>query len=348
MAIQRKTKKRIGISLCVLILLALALVSTAYLLFFRPLAPQLDKQTLYIYNNYTIDSVENQICRILQQEKAPLGFRLISQYKQYPKAIRSGKYTLSNKDTPYSLFIKLSRGHQTPTKLVINNIRTLDQLAEQVGGQIMANEQDLKLYFSSSEILHELGYSYETLPALFIPNTYEVYWNMSAKDFIKRMRKEHNRFWTQDRIEQAQEIGLSPVEVATIASLVEEETNASQEKARVAGLYINRLHRDMLLQADPTIKFALQDFSIRRITNDMLTVESPYNTYKYVGLPPGPIRFPSVEGLLSVLNYEKHNYLYMCAKEDFSGQHNFSTNLQQHMVNARKYWRALNQRKIYK
>ena len=348
MTIRIKIKKIILVTLLILLLLALSGASALYFLFFRPIAPRIEDKQLFIYNTYTIDSVEKSVAQLLHLEAIPIGFQLLSKYKKYPKAIHAGKYTITSEDTPYSLFVKLARGHQTPTQLVINNIRTLDQLAEQVSTQIMAHASALKSYFQNPQVLEELGYTYETLPCLFIPNTYEVYWNMDAKDFVERMIKEYNRFWNKERLNQAKKINLSPLQIAILASLVEEETNLNQEKSRVAGLYINRLHRGMLLQADPTIKFALQDFSIRRITNAMLEVESPYNTYKYAGLPPGPIRLPSVQGLESVLNYEKHKYLYMCAKEDFSGQHNFATNLQQHMINARKYWSALNQRKIYK
>ena len=183
---------------------------------------------------------------------------------------------------------------------------------------------------------------------LFIPETYQVYWDMSAEEFFERMQKEHQKFWNQERLDKATAIGMTPTEVCTLASIVEEETNNNPEKPMVAGLYINRLHTGMPLQADPTIKFALQDFGLRRITNAHLAVESPYNTYLNTGLPPGPIRIPSPIGLDAVLNHTKHNYLYMCAKEDFSGTHNFASNYAEHMKNARKYWNALNERKIFK
>ena len=192
----------------------------------------------------------------------------------------------------------------------------------------------------------QMGYTKETLPALFIPNTYEVYWNMSADAFMKRMQKEHAAFWNKERRGKAANIGLSPEEVATLASIVEEETANNAEKPMVAGLYINRLNKGMLLQADPTVKFGLQEFGLKRILNKHLAVDSPYNTYKYAGLPPGPIRIPSIQGLESVLNYTHHNFIYMCAKEDFSGTHNFAATLSQHMANARRYQQELNKRRI--
>lgn len=232
--------------------------------------------------------------------------------------------------------------------LTIGSVRTLDKLARNVGRQLMIDSAEIAKVMNDSVYQKQLGYNKETMACLFIPETYQVYWDMSVEDFFNRMQKEHRKFWNQERLQKATTIGMTPAEVCTLASIVEEETNNNQEKPMVAGLYINRLHADMPLQADPTIKFALQDFGLRRITNAQLTIDSPYNTYQNTGLPPGPIRIPSPIGLDAVLNYTKHNYIYMCAKEDFSGTHNFASNYTDHMKNARKYWNALNERKIFK
>ena len=210
----------------------------------------------------------------------------------------------------------------------------------------MVDSCEIANILNDTAYISKLGFTPETLPALFIPNTYEVYWNMSAEDFMQRMLKEHKAFWNEKRLKQAEAIGLTPIEVATLASIVEEETANQAEKPMVAGLYINRLKKGMLLQADPTVKFSLQEFGLKRILFKHLEVDSPYNTYKYAGLPPGPIRVPSYQGLESVLNYTKHNYIYMCAKEDFSGTHNFAVTSAQHAANARKYQQALNRRGI--
>ena len=319
---------------------------TAYSLFLKPINSELTAKSIYIDSDDTIDSlyfkIEEQI-----KSPTPKGFKLISKYKQLEKQIRTGHYQIDSTDNSYTLFIKFSRGHQKPVKLIINNIRTLEQLASQVDDQLMIDSLSLINHLHNQDNITTLGYTKETLPALFIPNTYEVYWNMSVTDFIQRMEREHNLFWNEERTKKADLIGFTPIEIATIASIVEEETNAKSEQPTVAGLYINRLKRGMLLQADPTIKFAHQDFTMKRILNKDLEIDSPYNTYKNTGLPPGPIRFASINGLNSVLNYEEHNYLYMCAKEDFSGLHNFATNLSEHMRNARKYWQALNRLKIY-
>lgn len=348
MGISKYTKKVLATLVILLFLISAITYGSIHILFFKPLNNSLKESYIYIDRDDTIDSVFQKIKEEFKLPKSPHGFKILNHYKNYSTNIKTGKYAISSKDNSYSLFMKLFRGHQTPTRLVINNIRTLDQLASKVSSQLMLEKAELKIFFGQEENLSKLGYTYETLPALFIPNTYEVYWNMDVKDFISRMSKEHDRFWNKDRIKKAQEIGLTPIQVATLASIVEEETNDNSEKPIVAGLYLNRLKKDMLLQADPTIKFALQDFAIQRITNSDLKIDSPYNTYIYTGLPPGPIRFATIQGLESVLNYSQHNYLYMCAKDDFSGKHAFATNLREHMINARKYWRALNQRKIYK
>jgi UPF0755 protein len=201
---------------------------------------------------------------------------------------------------------------------------------------------------TDSTFVAKLGYNSETLPCLFIPDTYQVYWNISVEQFIQRMQKEHDCFWNAQRLAQATAIGLTSEEVCTLASIVEEESNKNDEKPIIAGLYINRLQKGMALQADPTIKFALQDFALRRISSENLKVASPYNTYIHTGLPPGPIRIPSKQSIESVLHYNHNNYLYMCAREDFSGYHNFASNFADHQENARKYWKALNERKIFK
>ena len=201
-------------------------------------------------------------------------------------------------------------------------------------------------HFADSTFCRQYGYDTATIACLFIPNTYEVYWNTSLEDFMKRMQKENTTFWNEERLRRAEAAGLTPNEVVTLASIVDEATANNAEKPMVAGMYINRLRTGMPLQADPTVKFALRDFSLRRIYHNHLNVESPYNTYRNIGLPPGPIRIPSIVGIDAVLNHVKHDYLYMCAKEDFSGTHNFARTYREHLANAAKYSKALNQRGI--
>lgn len=343
----QKKKKRIlfGV-LAFLLLIGIACAGTIYYLLFAPQFHPAKTAYVYIDRDDTADSIYNKV------EKAGnprnfTGFRWMAQWRNYPRQIHTGRYAIRPRENVYHVFSRLYRGYQEPMNLTIGSVRTVDRLVRSVGKQLMADSAEIARVMNDPAVLQRLGYTPETLPCLFIPETYQVYWDMSAEDFLERMQKEHLKFWNRERLDKAASIGLTPEEVCTLASIVEEETNNNAEKPMVAGLYINRLHSGMPLQADPTIKFALQDFGLRRITNAHLNIDSPYNTYLNPGLPPGPIRIPSPAGLDAVLNYTRHNYLYMCAKEDFSGTHNFASNYSDHMKNARKYWKALNERKIF-
>lgn len=266
----------------------------------------------------------------------------MSKYKNFNQNIHTGRYAIRPNDNVYHVYSRFSRGYQEPMNLTIGSVRTIDRLARSIGKQLMIDSIEIARQLFDSTFQSKLGYDSKTIPCLFIPETYQVYWDMSVDDFFQRMQKEHERFWNNERLARATAIGMTPEEVCTLASIVEEETNNNEEKPLVAGLYINRLQKDMPLQADPTIKFALQDFALRRITNENLKVNSPYNTYTNTGLPPGPIRIPTKKGIDSVLNYTKHNYIYMCAKEDFSGTHNFASNLCPTTGKCQgKYWKAL-------
>ena len=222
----------------------------------------------------------------------------------------------------------------------------MEKLAGSISSRLMLDSATIVSALKDSVFCKQQGYTTQTIACLFIPNTYQVYWDMNIDEFFARMQKEHKRFWNDERIEKAKRTGLTPEQVSTLASIVDEETAKNDEKPMIAGLYINRLKKDMLLQADPTVKFACGDFGLRRILNKHLTVDSPYNTYKYIGLPPGPIRIPSITGIESVLNHTNHDYLYMCAKEDFSGYHNFAKTMSGHLQNAQRYQRELNRRNI--
>ena len=346
-AISRKRKKAFIIILSLLILIALIAYGALHFTFRTPILAQDKNQTIYIDRDDTIDSVYTKLQDALGRD-IPKGFTLLSEQLNYPRKIRPGKYTITTKDTNQSLVNKLIMGYETPTKLVFNNIRTKEQLAGRMANQLMIDSLEIISILNSEAYLKEIGYTPETIVSVFIPNTYEVYWSMTPQQLINRFLSEYSKFWNAERTAKAETIGFSKLEVSIIASIVEEETNIGDEKPTVAGLYINRLKRGIPLQADPTLKFALQDFTIKRILDKDKLVESPYNTYKYAGLPPGPIGLATQQGLESVLNYQDHNYLYMCAKEDFSGRHNFSTNYAEHIAHSRRYWKALNQRKIYR
>jgi UPF0755 protein len=273
-------------------------------------------------------------------------FKNLASKMNYPENMKSGKYCLSPSTTCLEAVKMFRNGQQVPVKITFNNIRLKTDLAERVGSQLMFGQERLSEALNNPSVCESLGFDTINIVSLFIPNTYEMYWTLPVDAFLQKMKKEYSRFWTEKRLEKAKSLALSPVEVSVLASIVEEETADVSEYPVVAGLYINRLRKGMLLQADPTVKFAVGDVTLRRILFAHLEVESPYNTYKHQGLPPGPIRIPSISGIDAVLNHAEHNYLYMVAKEDFSGKHNFAVTLAEHNRNAKKYQAALNRNNI--
>ena len=278
-----------------------------------------------------------------------LAFRFMAKLMNYPKLVKPGMYELPDKATNYQLIGILRSGRQTPLKLTFNNVRLKDDLAAKLAQNLDADEDDFREMFNDEEYLKKFGFTPTTIMTMFIPNTYELYWNTTPEQLMERMKKEYDKFWNADRIAKAKKLGLSKREVSVLASIVEAEQNQhSDERPRIAGAYLNRLKIGMPLQADPTVVFAVGDFSIRRVLNKHLATESPYNTYKNKGLPPGPINLPSIPSIDAVLNPEKHNYIYFCAKEDFSGYHSFAATEKEHIANARRYQKALTAAKIMK
>lgn len=306
-----------------------------------------NEETSYVYVRPESDT--DDICAQLEAlggSHTRLFWSLANKVKPYRP--RTGRYAVEPGQTFLTTYLNLRRGHQTPVRLTIPSVRTLDRLAGVLGQKLMLDSVTLATAFYDSIFAASYGYNTATLPALFIPNTYEVYWDTSLEKFMQRMVRENEDFWSREgRNEAALSIGLSHEEVSTLASIVEEETANAAEKPRVAGLYMNRIHKGIPLQADPTVKFAVGDATLRRILGNHLKTVNPYNTYINQGLPPGPIRIPSVVGIDAVLHYEHHQYLYMCAKEDFSGTHNFAVSFAEHKQNARRYQQALNARGIH-
>jgi len=331
-----KGLKYIIISLCVAVCAGISILS--YLLFNNPDKTK-EESVICIDMDDTPDSV---------WVKSNLGWRgkLISKVLPYKK-VRTGRYVIPTELDILSLYRKLRNGQQDPLLLTIPTCRTMDKLAGTLSKKIMLDSLTLINAFKDEDFCNEIGYSVATLPALFIPNTYEIYWDISLKNLMNRMQKENQAFWNSKREEKSKMLNLSHVEICTLASIVDEETANDAEKPIIAGLYLNRLRKGMLLQADPTVKFAVGDFSLRRITGEHLKKESPYNTYLNIGLPPGPIRIASIIGLDAVLNHQEHNFLYMCAKADFSGTHEYAVTFGEHKRNARNYIRALNARNIH-
>ncbi|MDD3321868.1 MAG: endolytic transglycosylase MltG [Paludibacter sp.] len=274
-------------------------------------------------------------------------FKQVSLILQYKKHIHPGRYEIKQGMNNFELIRLLRSGRQTPVKLTFNNIRTKEQLAGRLGKQLMADSTSIINLLNDSNYLSRLNLNPNTSICLFIPNTYEVFWNIDAYKLFERMDKEYNKFWTDERKAQAATIPLTETEVSTLASIIEEETNNKKDRPMVAGLYINRLKMGMPMQADPTVKFAVGDFSIKRILSGHLKTESPYNTYKIIGLPPGPIRVATPDGIDAVLHYSHHNYIYMCASETLNGEHKFAITWKEHLINAKKYRTTLNEMNIH-
>lgn len=277
-----------------------------------------------------------------------LSFSFVAKALGYQDNVKPGVYLLEPDMNNLEAIRRLRAGDQIPVDITFNNVRFKEDLVEKISATTGIDETEFLDLLNDNEYLSTLGFNKETIMAMFIPNTYEVYWTISPKALFDRMKKEYEKFWTSSRRQKATALGMSPVEVSTLAAIVQDEMYIPSESPTIAGLYINRIKANMLLQADPTVKFALGDFTIQRVLIADTRIDSPYNTYKYRGLPPGPINLPTIASLDAVLNYEKHDYIYMCAREDFSGYHRFAKDLTQHNKNARLLHKALNDRKIYR
>lgn len=261
---------------------------------------------------------------------------------------RVGAYKIAVGMSPFRAARVLKQGRQTGIRFSFNYVRTVEQFAERVSRRLLMSKEELLNKLTDVEFCEKYGKTPETIVTIFQPDTYEFYWTVSPEDFTDTMYAYYNRFWNDERTRKAEALGLTPDEVVTLGSIVEEEIAKRDEAGMVARLYMNRIKKGILLQADPTVKFAIGDFSLRRIYGDMLKTPSPYNTYVNKGLPPGPIRFVEKRTIDAVLDAPVHNYIYMCAKEDFSGYHNFTADYNEHRANARRYQRELNRRGITK
>ena len=341
-------KKKVIIILSGLLIVCLIMAVIIYrLLFGISIYPDDKGSTLFIPSESTYNQLIDTVKANLKLEKPEL-FDWFAQKKNLPVSIKPGKYVIKESLSINKLINILRSGRKTPTRITFNNIRTLNQIAGKFGKQIEADSIHILNFFADESNYSADGFTRETIISIFIPDTYEFYWDTDAKELYQRMLREYKLFWNEDRLRKADEKGLSPVEVAILASIIDDEVAKKDEKPRIAGVYLNRLKRGIPLQACPTIKFALNDFTITRVLKVHLETESPYNTYKHNGFPPGPIGCPSIEGLDAVLNAEKHDYIFFAAKADFSGFHNFSRTLSEHNRYAAQYQRELNRRKIYK
>lgn len=329
-----------------------AIIGVFYYYFFTSFSTAKETQYVYIDSDDNIDSVYTKLSA-KASGRGIACFKMLVRHSKYAENINTGRYAIKTSDGAINVYRNLKNGLQASVNLTIPSVRTLDKLAGVLGKKLMLDSTSIINTLRNRNVCNRFGYDTATISCMFIPDTYEVYWNISMDNFLKRMDKESKNFWNFARKEKARQLKLTPIEVITLASIVDEETAYDPEKPVIAGLYYNRLMlrnekypNGMPLQADPTIKFAMKKFELHRIYHNMLTVKSPYNTYVNTGLPPGPIRIPTVKGIDAVLNMVRHNYIYMVAKEDFSGKHNFSESYQEHLQNAERYSRALNARNM--
>lgn len=303
---------------------------------------------IYIDKNSTYADVMTQLRPLVEERKWN---RLERACKMEQTDVRIeqnktiGAYHIKEGMTAIGIARTIKLGSQTPIRLTFNNIRTRGELCKRLSQSLMADSAEIQKVLTDEVFCRDIaGTNPENVISIFLPDTYEVYWTITPEQLVKRMKKEFDAFWTDERQQKAKKLQITPHEASIIASIAEEETLSRAERGIVARLYWNRLQRNMLLQADPTVKYAIGDFSLTRILRKHLTVDSPYNTYKYVGLPPGPIRIAEKATIDALLNSSPHSYIYMCAKEDFSGTHNFTNKFSEHNRNAKRYRQALDKR----
>ncbi len=337
-------KKAIKYGFILVVVAGLFLAYYCYTLLFG--AVVLKQTTLFVYPETSYESLIADLKEqdLIQNEAL---FSALANKMNLPNNIHTGKYVFDVNSSTYDIITKLRGGLQTPVKLVINNVNFKEDLAGKIAGQIALDSTQIFNFLQDEEAIKKLGYDKDDILTLFIPNTYEVYWNISFEAFLEKLEKEHEIFWNDSRRSKAEALGLTPKKVFIIASIVEKEYKHPEERSKIAGVYINRIGKGMKLQADPTVKYALGDLTIKRVLTVHTEYDHPYNTYYNTGLPPGPICLPETSTIDAVLNAEKHNYLYFCAKEDFSGYHTFNTSYSAHINSAKLYQAALNKLRIY-
>jgi UPF0755 protein len=304
--------------------------------------------SLYIPKGATFETVIDTLKtnKVLENE---MTFRFVSKLLKYPERVKAGHYLMKPGMGNYEAIYKLRSGSQDPIELTFNSsIRLKGELISKVGSKFAFGPDALRELLDNPDTCRQYGLDTTTIVCLFIPKTYEFFWTVKPTALLDRMAQEYKKFWTPERKAKAAALDLSQTQVQTLASIVRAETIKADEQPRGAGVYLNRLKRGIKLEADPTVIYANNDFTIRRVLNKHLSFDSPYNTYRHTGLPPGPINLPPPGAIDAVLNPEQHDYLFFVAKADFSGYHTFSRNMTEHMANARIYQRALNERKIMK
>ncbi|MFC2100920.1 endolytic transglycosylase MltG [Bacteroidota bacterium] len=344
----RKNWFKVIIGIIIILLITGSIIGWHYYkIIFYPISETDTPTSIYIPTGSEFDDV----IKILWEDEIIIDtntFIWLAKKKNYPTHVKPGHYLILP-DMSNNIFINMLRaGKQTPVDVIFNTLYFKEEFASVISKQIEADSTSIIELLNDAKYLKQYDTDPDNVFCLLIPNTYEFYWNSSATQFMERMFRENNKFWNEKRKKKATEINLSVQQVTTLASIVELESSKNEEKPIIAGVYINRIKKGMLLQADPTLKFAKGDFSIKRLLKKDKEIDSPYNTYKYAGLPPGPICLPSVTSIDAVLNYKDHNYLFFCADAENPGYHVFTKSYNQHLLNAKRYQRFLNREKIYR
>jgi len=341
-----KTFKKIIVTLIVIALLVIACgVSATWYISYKPNVKLDQPLTFYVHSGDEYEDVIDKLCTdgAFKNENTIILCGVMNKHFKMYNHIETGRYILKSGMTNIEVVRMLYNGWQTPVNFVVNNMRLPEDFAACVGRQLMVDSVDVMNFIENDSCMNSLGLTYQNLFEHIVENTYEIYWDITVEELMGRMVKECDKFWNDSRKVKAGKLGLTPSQVCIIASIVDEESHYKPELSTIAGLYINRLRHGMLLQSDPTVKFAQRDFMKKRILNRDLVYDSPYNTYKYAGLPPGPIRLPQSSTIDAVLNADvTHNYIYMCADPSFNGSHRFAVTLAEHNRNAAAYHSALN------
>lgn len=341
------TLRKFIVVMVIILLIAIGFTGLNYYLkYFSPNVT--DKQEyLYIKTGSEFKDVYKTV-REKGMVKDTASFFKAAENMNYVSRVKPGRYRLHDGMTNRRLINMLASGTQEPVTVSFHNLRLKEEFAGFLSKKIEPDSTAIIRLLDSTSFVKQYGFTTDNVYTMFLPNSYQLYWNTSPEKFFKRMYANYEKFWTPERKQKAAAINLTPIEVSVLASIVDAEALHDDEMPAVAGLYLNRLKKGMKLEADPTVIFAENDFTIKRVLNRYLSINSPYNTYLHTGLPPGPIMMPSVAAVNSVLDYQKNDYIYMCAKADFSGYHAFATNVADHLINAHKFQQALNERNIKK
>lgn len=348
---KNKKQKKNKIFIAALMLFSVLLISFSFYIYQIIYTPNIlvekDSRSLFIRPGESFSQLQARLYNEHYIQEG-VSFGVLAKLMDYDENVKPGHYVLEKNMTNIQAIRLLRSGQQTPLHITFNNLRTKKDLAGRLTKDLIAEEQELYRLMNDSATVARYGFDTVNIASMFIPNTYEFFWTSNAEDVMERMHTEYERFWNEERRGKAAAMNLTPQEVSVLASIVQAETIKADEMPRVAGVYLNRLRRNMRLEADPTLVFAANDFTIRRVLNEHKAIDSPYNTYKYTGLPPGPINIPHIGAMEAVLNAEDHKYLFFCAKDDFSGYHAFAATYTEHLRNARRYQKALNQQKVYR